>query len=279
MKAADARVMLTGATGGIGRPAAAALLQAGAAVSRELKQQVAGAAADGRVEWCAADLADARSAAALHDAARVWPVNVLINNAGLPSFGRLEALDAAHIARALETNLLAPIRLTQALLPLLRQQQRAQVIQVGSALGRLGLPGFTVYSATKFGLRGFSEALRRELADTPVRVQYLGPRSTRTAFNDDAVHAYQRATGTASDSPSVVARALVEMLERETAERFIGFPERLAVRVNGLAPQWLDGAFARHRRSLPPPPAAPAHGSTPAAAVQAAAPAPTAAHP
>jgi short-subunit dehydrogenase len=283
MKPADARVMLTGATGGIGRAVARALLQAGAAVllvgrsparlvtlSRELKADPScAAAAAGRVDWFAADLGDPGSVAALHDAAQAWRVNVLVNNAGVASFGRLEALDPAHVAQVLDTNLLAPMRLTQALLPLLRQQPRAQVIQVGSALGRLGLPGFSVYSASKFGLRGFSEALRRELADTPVRVQYLGPRTTRTAFNDTAVQSYNRATGTASDEPERVARVLVEMLERETAERFIGMPEKLAVRINGLAPQLLDGAFAAHRRNLPAAPAAvPAAGAAPAEARQ-----------
>lgn len=268
MKAADARVMLTGAAGGIGRAAAAALLQAGAAVllvgrsparlaaqARELKQQAGSALAAGRVEWVAADLVDPDSAGMLRDAALSWRVNVLVNNAGVASFGRLEALDEGHLARVLETNLVAPIRLTQALLPLLRQRQRAQVIQVGSALGRIGLPGFSVYCASKFGLRGFAEALRRELADTAVRVQYLGPRSTRTSFNDAAVQAYQAATRTASDSPAAVAGALVELLESEAAERFVGFPERLAVRINGLAPGLLDGAFAGHRASLPPLPA------------------------
>jgi short-subunit dehydrogenase len=141
--------------------------------------------------------------------------------------------------------------LTRALLPHLLAQPRAQVVCVGSALGRIGLPGFSAYSASKFGLRGFAEALRRELADSSVRVQYLGPRSTRTAFNDAGVEAYNRATGTAMDTPERVARALVELLRSERPERFLGYPETLAVRLNGLVGPWLDGAFARHRRSLP----------------------------
>ena len=136
----------------------------------------------------------------------------------------------------LDTNLLAPMLLTQALLPHLRAMPRAQVIFVGSALGRIGLPGFSVYSASKFGLRGFAEALRRELGDSRVRVQYLGPRSTRTAFNDAAVEAYNRATGTAMDPPEGWPQALLRLLESERAERFLGFPETLAVRLNGLAP-------------------------------------------
>jgi short-subunit dehydrogenase len=83
-------------------------------------------------------------------------------------------------------------------------------------------------------------------------VQYLGPRGTRTGFNDAAVAAYNQATGAATDAPDVAARALVRLLESGAAERFLGFPERLVVRLNGLAPALLDGAFAKHRSCLPP---------------------------
>ena len=143
------------------------------------------------------------------------------------------------------------MQLTQAMLPHLMRQPRAQVVFVGSAVGRIGLPGFSVYGASKAGLHGFAEALRRELAGTPVKVQILAPRSTRTAFNDAAVEDYNRATGTAMDAPGVVADALVRLVESESAERFIGFPERLGVRLNGLFGALIDGSFARHRRSLP----------------------------
>jgi short-subunit dehydrogenase len=163
----------------------------------------------------------------------------------------------------LQANLLAPMLLTQALLPQLQRLPKAQVIFVGSATGRIGLPGFSVYGASKAGLHGFAEALRRELADTPVKVQVLGPRSTRTAFNDAGVEAYNRATGTAMDSPETVAAALLRLLESDAAERFIGFPERLAVRVNGLLGPWLDGAFARHRRSLRAEPLQPLSAENP----------------
>jgi short-subunit dehydrogenase len=176
---------------------------------------------------------------------------VVVHNAGVPSFGRLESLVTADIQRVLHTNLLAPMLLTQAMLPHLRRLSQAQVICVGSALGRIGLPGFSVYSASKFGLRGFAEALRRELGDSTVRIQYLGPRSTRTGFNSAEVETYNRATGAATDTPQQVALALLELLESEAAERYLGFPEKLAVRLNGLAPSLLDSAFDRHRNSLP----------------------------
>lgn len=260
MKTRDARVLLTGATGGIGQAVAKALLAGGASVMLSgrspgklaaLARQLGGGG-DGaaRVQWHAADLDDAAGLPALREAAAAWRVNVLVNAAGTPSFGRFESFGAGHFEQVLQTNLIAPMRLTQALLPALRRQRQAQVIHVGSALGRLGLPGYAVYSASKFGLRGFCEALRRELRGSPVRVQYLGPRSTRTGFNDLRVEAYNRATGTAVDTPEAVALALVALLESEAAERFLGMPEKLAVRLNGAVPHWLDGAFDKHRASV-----------------------------
>jgi short-subunit dehydrogenase len=262
MKPAQARVVLTGATGGIGRAAARALLSAGAALmlvgrsparlaalTRELDPLAGGVPAP-RITWQALDLNDAQAPVELAEAAARWQANVLVNNAGVPSFGALASLGAAHFEQVLRTNLLAPMLLTHALLPSLLRQPQAQVIQVGSVLGALALPGYSVYSASKFGLRGFAQALRRELAGSTVTVQYLGPRSTHTDFNDERVLAYNRATRTQMDPPERVAQALVEMLRGEAAERFIGFPEALAVRVNGLAPQLLDGAFATHRRQV-----------------------------
>ena len=261
MNPSEARIVLTGATGGIGREAAAAFIGAGASVllvarspaqlsalSRSLQATATGSAP--RIAWQAADLGVAAAVDELVGVASEWRCNVVVHAAGVPCFGALETVDAETMRRVIDINLLAPMKLTQALLTHLRSQVRAQVICLGSALGSIGLPGFSIYSASKFGLRGFAEALRRELGGTGIRVQYVGPRSTRTSFNDAAVEAYNAATGTAMDSPGRVAAALLRSLHDETAERFIGFPERLAVRINGAAPTLLDGSFEKHRRSV-----------------------------
>ena len=261
MNPSEARIVLTGANGGIGRESAAAFIGAGASVllvgrsaaqlsalSRSIQATASGSA--GRIAWQVADLGKAAHVDDLVGVATEWRCNVLVHAAGVPCFGALETVDIATMRHVLDINLLAPMRLTQALLPHLRAQARAQVICLGSALGGIGIPGFSIYSASKFGLRGFAESLRRELRGTGVRVQYVGPRSTRTGFNDAAVQAYNAATGTAMDSPSRVAEALVHSLQDEAAERFIGFPERLAVRINGAAPTLLDGSFDKHRRSV-----------------------------
>jgi short-subunit dehydrogenase len=250
-------VVLTGATGGIGEAIARALVARGARVilvarsaepvarlAREL-ETVAGRA--GRITALAVDVTHPDGRAAVVACAAAAGCDALVNNAAIPSFGELENLDAAHLDAVIATDLLAPMQLTRAMLPVLAARERATVLNVGSALGRIGLPGFSVYGAAKFGLRGFSEALRRELGDGPIRVRYLAPRTTRTAFNDARVDAYNRATGTRSDPPERVAQAALAMLDGGPGERFIGFPEWLAVRLNGLAPLLLDGAFRRHR--------------------------------
>lgn len=248
MKIDRARVLLTGAAGGIGQAMAERLRAAGAQVLGVGRQ----AAPDGFApnDWVQADLLDPAGREAVRAAASRWQADVVVQAAGLPGFGRVGALDAAQLQRLLELNLLVPMLLTQSLLPQLLALPRAQLVFVGSALGSIGLPGFSAYGASKAGLQRYAEALRRELADTPVRVQLLAPRATRTAFNGAAVEAFNARTGTASDAPAVVAEALLRLIESEAAERTLGFPERLGVRLNPLLGAAMDGSFAAHRRAL-----------------------------
>lgn len=247
MKANRMRVLLTGARGGIGQAMAARLVGAGASA---LGVGRGAPPVEGGTGWVRADLDDPADLARVAAAAEAWGANVVVHAAGVPAFGAMAHTPPAQMRAVLQTNLLAPMSLTQALLPHLLRQAAAQVVFVGSALGRIGVPGFSVYGASKAGLHGFAEALRRELADSAVRVKTLGPRSTRTGFNGSAVEAFNRATGTAMDAPGAVADALLALLEGGQAERFLGFPERLAVRLNGALGAWLDTGFRKHRRHI-----------------------------
>jgi short-subunit dehydrogenase len=262
MKLNKARVLLTGANGGIGQEVAQALVNAGAAVllvgrsPARLSAQCQALQRHGspaNAQWQDAELHEFASVARLARTAAEWQCNVVVHGAGMASFGRLESVSPQQMHQLLGVNLLAPMVLTQALLPHLRSQPQAQVLCIGSVVGALGLPGYSVYGASKAGLRGFAQSLRRELAGSSVKVQYLGPRSTRTTFNSAAAQAYGDATGAACDRPQVVAQALLAMLRDEVAERFLGFPEKYAVRINGLASTLLDGVFASHRKHLPAP--------------------------
>ena len=279
MKLSKVSAVVTGAAGGIGTPLCHRLLAAGARlllvgrdadrlsdlaraltghqepirspVARREPLSAGGQdATRDRVDVLALDLTSPGSRLAIRDAAYARRVNVLVNGASIPSFGSFESLDDEHVQRVIDTDLVAPIALTRVLLPVLRSAPEASILNIGSALGSIGMPGYTVYAAAKSGMRAFSEALRRELADTSVRVQYLGARATRTAFNDARVAAFNRSTGTRYDPPDKVAAAATNLLESGRAERFIGMPERLLVPLNGLASAWLDRGFRPHRRAL-----------------------------
>ena len=176
MKATAMRALITGASGGIGRALARELHGRGASVLlvgrdaqalASVAQELGGGSA--RVDWCAADLATDAGRARVVEVASGWGdsgINVLVNNAGLGDFGMLDEIDDAAIERLFAINAVAPMQLTRALLPQLRSQPAGAILNIGSVFGSLGYPGFTAYSATKFALRGFTEALRRELADS-----------------------------------------------------------------------------------------------------------------
>jgi short-subunit dehydrogenase len=246
--------ILTGAGGGIGRAAAAVLAPMARAmvlVARDerrlatLRDELSLAHPGLHLTVVAGDLTDRTTRARVRDAAQALPgpPDLLVNNAGINEFRAFESHDAADVARLLEVNLVAPMQLTRELLPLLLSAPAAQIVNVGSVYGYLGYPGFAAYCASKFGLRGFSEALRRELSDTAVDVRYFAPRAARTAANGPAVAALNRELGVREDAPEAVARELLKFLGSTAAERRLGFPERLYVLVNQLLPRVTDAAI------------------------------------
>lgn len=248
MQLKDARILLTGATGGLGQALARQLADAGASLlnaGRDPARLAALTAAlgGGHASVCA-DLNQADGIAAAAGAAREFRVNLLLNNAGVGAFGLYDEQSWSDVAMLLATNLAAPMRLTHALLPWLRQQAEAAVVNVGSTFGSLPFAGFAAYSASKAGLRGFSQALRRELADTAVAVIHVAPRAIDTALNTPAVNALNRALNNHSDSSERVARQIVDAISRGAGERHFGFPERFFAWLNGAAPALIDRGLA-----------------------------------
>ena len=164
----------------------------------------------------------------------------------------------------LGVNVTATLQLTHLLLPLLRQQPRALLVNLGSTFGSIGYPGFAAYCASKFALRGFSEALRRELADSQIKVLYIAPRATRTAMNSADVVAMNDELKVEMDDPQEVARQIVHAITAEREEFYLGWPEKLFVRLNGVLPRLVDQAlrkqlpvikrFARAEQPQPPVP-------------------------
>ena len=183
------RALVTGAGSGIGRALAVELSRRGATVLltgrrlAPLEETQALLARPGTV--IQADITDEADRQRLvSEVAALGPLDLLVNNAGMVISGPLALAGADERRRMVETNLLAPIELTLALLPLLRAAAPSRVVNVGSMFGDIAFPYFTAYSATKFGLRGWSDALRRELAGERIGVTYAAPRGTRTPAAD-----------------------------------------------------------------------------------------------
>lgn len=246
-------VLLTGATGGIGAALVTTLVARGAhvlAVARHADRltTLARSHPAGAVTPFAADLTDPVDRAALLAHARTLlpSPSVLVLAHARPSFGLFAAQTDAEFEALVRTNLVAPMQLIRCLLPMLQAHSPAAVVAVGSTFGSLAFPGFSAYSASKFGLRGLIEGLGREHADGTVRFQYLAPRATRTPFNTPAVDALNQALGTHVDAPGHVAETLVRAIERGTRRRQLGWPEALFARLNGLLPALIDRSLAKH---------------------------------
>jgi short-subunit dehydrogenase len=264
MKDLELNVLLTGATGGIGLQTATLLATRGANLLlaardeqrlRRVRDTLRGFGS--RVDTVAADVATTEGRQRLVGAALAFPggIDVLVNNAGVNRFDLLDRQSDRDLEAIVNTNLLAPMLLTRKLLPLLRQREKATVLNVGSIVGSIGMPGQVAYCSSKFGLHGFSEALRRELHGTSVNVVYVAPRATDTDMNDPLMREMNERTGVRTDDSTAVARHIVQAITDARRERFIGWPERLFVKVNALFPGLVDRSLRKQARLLDRAPA------------------------
>jgi short-subunit dehydrogenase len=238
MQLAGARALVTGATGGIGGAIARALHARGATVilsgRREDALEELRASLNGRTEVAVADLADRGGPARL--AETTGAIDVLVANAALPASGRVEEFEPDEIDRSLDVNLRAPIQLTRALLPGMLDRGRGHVVLVSSLSGKVASPRSGLYSATKFGLRGFAAGLREDVEPLGIGVTVVFPGFVSDAgfFAESGVK-LPRWVGTRT--PEQVAAAVVRGIERERAEVDVApLGLRLGTRISQLAP-------------------------------------------
>jgi short-subunit dehydrogenase len=217
MEISGAKVLVTGATGGLGQAIARTLGARGArlVLTGRKTELIASLAGELGAEVIRADLADPEDVARL--AAACGDVDVLVANAGLPGSGPYDSFSVEQIDRTLAVNLRAPMVLARELGPRMAERGRGSIVFVSSLLGKAATPGTAIYSATKFGLRGFAFALRADLHGTGVGVTVISPGFIRDAGMFAASGA-KLPPGLGTKPPEDVARAVVRAIERGPAE-------------------------------------------------------------
>ncbi|MFE6623955.1 oxidoreductase [Streptomyces sp. NPDC057740] len=218
--------LVTGASSGIGRETALALVAAGFNVVGTSRDTSRATPLDG-VTFLGLDVADDASVAAVVQEVneRFGRIDVLVNNAGVGSMGAAEETSVEQARSVFDTNVFGVMRLVNEVLPHMRAQRRGRVINISSVLGFLPQPYMAAYAASKHAIEGYTESLDHEVRDHGVRALIVEPAYTRTGFEansakpDTPLHAYAKQRRTvdrvmaeavrSGDAPAVVARAIV----------------------------------------------------------------------
>lgn len=244
MRIQGSTVLLTGASGGIGTAIARALHARGAALvlTGRRVEVLEPLAQECGARALAVDLSEPGAPDRL--AQEAGAVDILVANAALPASGTLESFTAAQLDRSLEVNLRAPIALAHRLLPGMLTRGRGHLVFMSSLSGKASAPGSALYSASKFGLRGFAAGLRADLRSSPVGVSAIFPGFIRDAgmFADAEV---ELPRGVGTRSPQDVASAVIAAIERDRGEIDVApLPLRLSTAFASLAPE-TAGRLAR----------------------------------
>jgi short-subunit dehydrogenase len=219
------RLLLSGATGGLGQAIAQELAGAGAQLvlsSRRKKEltDIAEALPGGLDAHTviAADLSKKGAPVKLIESA--GDIDGLIANAALPATGRMEELTAEEVGRAIDVNFDAPILMAHALVPALMEKGEGHLVFTSSLAGHAASPRSSLYSAAKYGLRGFAFGLRADLAEDGIGVSVVSPGFVREAgmFADSGAEA---PPGMGTTTPEKVARAVRKAIEKNSVERVV----------------------------------------------------------
>ncbi len=241
-----ATVLVTGASGGFGRQMISQFLAAG---SRLILSDVDGAAlesaarelhaaAGGRGEIrgvIGADLASREGCEHLcREAARIGTPDVLVNNAGIGMSGRIDQIPWQQWETLMQVNLLSVMRITGLVLPAMLARGAGHIVNISSIAGWVAAGGMSVYSASKFGVRGFSDGLVRDLEDTGVRVTTVFPFFSRTPILDSIQFGDEAPRKVPDDIVTDPADVVREILQGIREDRVYVFPDPMARRLHRL---------------------------------------------
>lgn len=251
-----ARILVTGASSGIGRALCVRLCKHGACVlatarreDRLVRLQADCAELPGTLQFIAGDLTlDSHREAILQWVDSQWGgIDVLVNNAGVGAIGRFDEATQDRLRQVMEVDFFAPVELTRLCLPWLRKGNRAAILNVGSVLAHRAVPNKSEYCAAKFAIRGWSESLRVELAKEGIDVLMLSPSTTRSEFFDSLVdtNPQEKSRSVGSMSSDRVAQLAVSVLVRSKREMILSVGGRALVWAGRLFPRLTDRLLSR----------------------------------
>lgn len=270
-------ILITGASSGFGMEAALSLAARGyrvIATMRNLQGSVAVKEAASRqqltdrIDYLQVDVTVPKTiqTAVSKVAQRYGRIDALINNAGFAVGGAIEEIPLEQWRSQFETNFFGLIAMTQAVLPLMRNQRKGTIVNISSVSGRIGFPGYAPYAASKFAVEGFSEALRMELLPFGIHVVLIEPGAYKTSIWQkgfyaihvqanspyasmmNAVLAYSRRTATTASDPREVVSAIVKAVESSSPRlRYtMGKGTRFTILAKALIPwKWLEYYIGR----------------------------------
>lgn len=254
MRLAGKTAVVTGAGGGIGRAIAQSLAQRGCHlalcdINEQGLAETAASVRGVRASCHMLDVADRAAVAALPDlvAAHHSSVDLLVNNAGVALGGTFEQVSEAEFEWLFDINFWGVVRMTRAFLPALRRSADARIINLSSLFGLIAPPGQAAYAASKFAVRGFSDALRKELAGSTIGVTVAHPGGVKTAIARSARVAAALATsemvGGKRDfdkllrlPPEKAGEIIVAAAERRRSRVLVGSDAKLAGLIERIAP-------------------------------------------
>lgn len=258
MEIRNKRVLITGGSSGIGLALAQALGSKGAhvAISGRQNDRLHSAIASLHAAGVAAKaiVADVttrsgRDATVAEALEALGGVDILVNNAGGVRAGRLEKTTESEIRTMIEVDLVAPILLTQALLPSLRESGDSAVVNVASGIALIGMPFYTTYAAVKAGLARFGESLRRELTGEGIHVLTAYPGATDTPMMESSRAGVE--LGFVREPALAVANAICSGLEENAFNVIRGGEARAQmIALNHNDPSALDRRFAGMKAEL-----------------------------
>jgi len=255
------RVLITGASSGIGRCLAEQLATAGARVAvaarsanklDELVRSPVGS--DNSMVAIPADVTVEADRQRMLDTVmeRFGGLDVLVNNAGVGSWGHFAESTEEILRQIMEVNFFAPAELIRLAIPILTEGNQPAVVNIASMCGRRAMPAWSEYSASKFALCGLTEALRGEMARFDLDVLLVVPGLTRHGMSQHLLRSAGRAKIQFHDGmpPERVARGIVKALHKNRTETVLGRDARWMLRINRFFPRLVDRLLARRVRKL-----------------------------